>query len=303
MASMAFTELVFGKGTPFSNFTSLDSIKQINRQRLREFHNKFVRPDGALFAVTGSLPKSEVKQAIEERFGDWAPGALERGKLPKVEYQIKPGIYVLERDFDQASVIIGHRGPSRHTKDRYAIAVFNQIYGHGSFSSLLFREVRSELGLAYSVYGGVWPDLVEGTFQVMMGTRADQAKHAINAVIAKTDQVRANLVKPEDFDAAKSAIERSFVFKFADPSFVAQRAVILEVLGYPKNYDEQYLKNMEIVSREQVNWVANSRIHPQDYVIVIVGRVSAEEFSKEFAGEMDVYRLSFDTEPNVEEKL
>jgi zinc protease len=303
MASMAFQEQVFGAGTAFTNFKSVASINKINRSRLQQFHSQFVRPDTAYLSISGSLTKAQAKAAVEKYFGDWKAGTKPLPPMPKVTHKIKPGIYVLERDFEQATVIMGHLGPSRHTDDAYATTILNRVFGHGGFSSQLFREIRSRLGLAYTVYGGIWPGAVAGTFQVSMGTRKEKTGDAIEAVLKEIEKIQSELVAEDDFNAARSATEKSFVFKFADPSFVADRAVLLEIMGYPKKYDERYLENIEKVGRRDAQEVAQKRIRPDELAIVVVGSVSAEEMAKKFDEEFDIYRLSFDTKPKVVEKF
>ncbi len=45
-------------------------------------------------------------------------------------------------------------GIRRDNPDYYAVRVFNEAFG-GGFSSRLFRTIRTEKGLAYSVGGGI----------------------------------------------------------------------------------------------------------------------------------------------------
>jgi len=305
MSSMAFARLVYGEGSAYADFKSEDSINSINASSLKKFHSNFIRPESALLAVSGSLSKEEAKAAIEEQFGSWRAenASSSRVPFPKVENKIKPGVYVLERDFKQATVYMGHLGPKRHVEDKYSTAIFNRVFGQGGFSSILFREIRSKLGLAYTVSGGIRAGVEAGTFSVSMGTRAEQATSAVKAVIAQIEKVRKELPSEGDFNAAKSATEKSFVFKFADPNFVSGRAVILDILGYSKTYDEQYLSKISDVSREQVLEVAKKHINPEQMVIVIVGNVSPEQVKKDLGGSIDVYRLSFDTEPKVVGKI
>ena len=58
---------------------------------------------------------------------------------------------VLERDTEQAHVVLGMRALRTDDPDRYALGVLNQALG-GGMSSRLFQEVREKRGLAYSVY-------------------------------------------------------------------------------------------------------------------------------------------------------
>ena len=122
-------------------------------------------------------------------------------------------------------------------------------------------------------------------------------------MLAIINRVRTELPSDRDFSAAKSSTEKSFVFKFADPNFIPQRSVILDLLGYKKDYDVKYLSNISAVTKEQVLEVAKTHLNPEKLVIVIVGKVSAEDVFKEFGSRMDVYRLSFENEPKVVEQI
>ena len=67
----------------------------------------------------------------------------------------KPGVYFIDKeDVNQSNVEIVGMGTDRHNPDVPAIAVMNEILG-GGFASRLFQKVRTELGLAYEVGGGI----------------------------------------------------------------------------------------------------------------------------------------------------
>lgn len=303
MALMTFTDLVYGLESPYAREVDYDSIKSITVERMREFHERFVRPDGARLVITGAISKEEVKRLVEQYFGDWTPGIFQRPSLPPISHLLNPGVYILERDFDQATVLIGHRGPKRLTPDQYAMSIYNRVFGHGGFGSVLFREIRSRLGLAYSVVGGLYPGPEEGVFQVELATRSSEALNAIRETLELTKRSRTELPDQKNFDDAKSSVERSFVFKFADPGYLVERAAMLDLLGYPKDFDETYLSHIESVSPEDTRAVAQTWVKPEEAVIIIVGRIKPEEVKKAFGSALEVYPVTFDAKPLVGEKL
>ncbi len=299
MASMAFADLVYGDETAYSKTATYKTIDSISRGKMKAFHQRFVRPDHARLAITGAIPREQMEKAIEQLFGDWQASGEALPEIPKAGLQAAPGLYVLERDFDQATVIIGHRGPPRLTEDLYEMKVYNRIFGHGGFGSLLFREVRSRLGLAYSVYGGLWPDIGEGTFQIVLQTRNDGVVAAVKEAVRLARLSANELPNEDDFLDAKSATERSFVFKFAKPDSIVDRAAFLDVIGYPKDYDASFLEKMKQVDAEKVLEVGKRWVEPDDFVIVVVGGASVQELTKGFADQgLAVRRMEFDTEPS-----
>ena len=65
----------------------------------------------------------------------------------------QPGVYFVDKnDVNQSNVFIVGLGTERSNPDYYALTVMNEIFS-GGFGSRLFQNVRTKLGLAYSVGG------------------------------------------------------------------------------------------------------------------------------------------------------
>ena len=297
MAAMAFNQLIFGERSPYSNPITEASLAKISIERMRQYHGKFVHPNGARLSITGAMPREQVKALIEKTFGNWQSTGIAVPPPPPMLSRAPKGIYVLERKFDQTTVIMGHRGPPRYPPDLFDISVFNSIFGHGGFSTTLFQEIRSRLGLAYSVYGSIVPDITEGTFQVVLQTRNEAVPEALRESIRLTRESTVQLPNDKQFSEAKSSTERSFVFKFAEPSSIVDRAPLLEILGYPADFDANYLDRLRAVSKPNVRDAAAKWVHPDDLIVVVVGGVEAKALAQQF--DLPVYKLEFDTAPKV----
>ncbi len=74
--------------------------------------------------------------------------------------------FVNKEDVNQSNVYIVGLGTERNNPDYYALTVMNEVFS-GGFGSRLFQDVRTKLGLAYSVggsYGAAYDH--PGTFTV-----------------------------------------------------------------------------------------------------------------------------------------
>ena len=103
----------------------------------------------------------------------------------------KPRTRRVDHPGEQVHIILGHLGIPRHHPDFEALVVLDHIFGTGpGFSDRLGRIVRDELGLVYSIGGGITDsaDLVPGLFRVYAGTRPEETDRVVAAI---TDQVRA----------------------------------------------------------------------------------------------------------------
>ncbi len=300
MGFMAFVELLYGKETPFTRFPSEASLKRISRADMEAYAKRFLRPNGAILAASGSLSKEEFQRLVEKYLGGWKPSPEPLPALPTITHHAEPGVYVLERDFEQAYVTMGHLGPPRLTPDVYEMNIYNRILGSTGFGSRLFDEIRTQGGFAYYVSGGINPGSVAGSFQVDLGSRNETALDALVRSFEIVKDTIANEPKTEPFNEAKSAVEQSFAFRFQSPLQIVQRAAQQEFFGYPPDYDRTYLERIGRVSPAMVRDVGRRWIHPDGQVVIIVGRIPAEKIAATVAPlGWKVRRMTFDTEPRI----
>ena len=302
MSSMIVNQVVFGKDSPYTRYLTHETLNKITIDGMKRYYAKYVHPRGTLLVATGAITKDELNALIQKNFGNWQnpPGALDPSPLPAVPQLGKPGIYVVERDFDQSSVLMAHIGPPLPHPDIPEMGVFNRLYGSGGFSNALMQEIRTKLGLAYSVGGSITPSVGAGFFEVEIGTRNDEAIRAIQKVLEVTDSVLAKLPEQSALDGAKAAVERAFIFKFESADQVTNRAAQQELLKFPPNYDEQYLPKVEAMTPQTALEVGKRWVKPEHLTIVVIGRVKAEKFAAAFADKgIPVYRVTFDEMPKI----
>ena len=86
---------------------------------------------------------------------------------------------------NQSNVQIVGLGTDRHNPDVPALAVMNEILG-GGFASRLFQKVRTELGLAYAVGGGLSFGYDHpAPFRVVVMTKSASTVDATKAALAE----------------------------------------------------------------------------------------------------------------------
>ncbi len=298
MASMAFADLIYGEGSPYSRSISSSTLRNITRSAMKGFYRDFVGPSDSILVLTGSVSKASVREQVDKQFSQWPQQRRRSIEFPKVEHTPNPGVYVLERNFPQAVVLVGHRGPKRHSADRFPMHIFNRIFGHGGMESLLFNEIRSRRGLAYSVYGGFSPGPASGEFQVYAATRVEQALEAVKGIVELAKKQKIEAPSPEVVDGAINSTSRNFVFKFSSPAAIATREALLEMLKFPVGYNETFVEKVKQVTPEQVFEVAQKRLQ-EEYVIVLVGKIDPDKVQAELKDFGPVHKFKFDEKPII----
>jgi zinc protease len=303
IAGLTFNNALFGESSVYSDRITVESIKRISPTLIAKFYNRFISPTGAVLALTGDIPTAEMKAKINNALSGWKGSAAHHLSTTRGEFQPlqekpqKPQVYVVNKNFDQATILLGHFGPARLSADQFGISIFNRYFSAGGFGSKLFNEVRTKRGLAYQVDGGFMPGLKLGTFKVLLKTRVEEAPNAIQIVMDEIKNIQTNTPPSPELAQIKDSVEHSFVFNFSTPGSVIKRKSLIQLLGYPEDFDEHYVDNIRNVDADQVEKVAKDRLHPEELIIVMVGRLDAAKVAEYFGASADVHNVDFDIRP------
>lgn len=301
IASMTFTKAMYTGVTPYNTFPTKEFVQSVSKESLIKLAQAALVPEGTILTVSGQITREELSSAIKSAFGGWGGSrTLNRIISPPIQRK-SPGIYVVESPFDQATIVVGEPGPARLSPDQYGLSVFNRYFSHGDFGSVLFSEIRSKRGFAYVVYGGFAPGAKSGQYLIGMGTRVPEAGNAIDELLNQVNLAKVHTASEKRLSEIKRAVQQGFVFNFASPDGAIAREATLRLLGYPKDYNKTYVDRINEVSREDLLTIAKSRISSEDFVIVVVGKISAKELSQRFGSRYPVYQVKFDTEPRLAE--
>jgi zinc protease len=275
IASREAAKLAYGKDNPYVRVAEYATVAAVTRQDLVTWHDKYVHPSNIIFGVTGDFDSNAMEQLIRKTFESWPAGT--RVQEPKIDFTpAKPGIYfVAKEDVDQSSVQLVGVGIERKNPDYYPVTVMNEVLS-GGFASRLISNLRSKLGLAYSVGGGVgsaWDH--PGMDNFGMSTKSATTKDAIVGLKHELGDLIVHPPTPEEMKRAKDAILNSFVFNFDSKQKVLAEKMRYEFYGYPLDFLERYRSEIEKVTVDDVNRVAKKYLHPEQYPTLVVGN-SAE---------------------------
>lgn len=271
IASREFNKLVYGPESPYTHQPEYATIDAITREDLVAFHDRYYHPNQVMIGVTGDFDRDEVLAAIEREFGDWQPQEV---SLP-TDFSIASAetgkVYLVEKtDLTQTNFRLGHLGTTIDDPDYFALEIMNTIFGQG-FASRLFSHIRSDLGLAYAIWGYVGANYdYPGTFQVGGETKLESTAAALDAIMAEIDRMKQGDITAEELAYAKESYLNSFVFNFDTVEEVVGRQMLYEYYGYPPDFLQTSRDRIEAVTRQDVARAAREHLHPDRLVIVAV---------------------------------
>jgi zinc protease len=249
------------------------SINSITRDDLIAFHQKYFFPGNFIVAVSGDFKTDDVLAKLNAMLAGWPDQKLELPTIPDDVPSPPPGVYMIKKeDVNQSRIRVGHLGVKRDTPDQYALMVMNDILGGGGFTSRIVRRVRSDEGLAYNS-GSAFerPVLYPGTFRAWFQTKHATAAFGTRLILDEIKRIRTEKCDAEVVDNAKAGFISNVVNPFSTKDAIVNTFADDQYTGRPDDYWQNYTKNMEAVSPEDVLAVAQKYLHPDQLVFLVVG--------------------------------
>ena len=270
IASREAAKLVYGADSPYAREPELATIGAVSVADLQAWHEKTI--GGKLIvSMIGDFDSTSMEAKLRTTF-EALPTAKPSAPRHEVFNGPKPGIYFINKeDVNQSNIQIVGLGVDRHNPDVPSLAVMNDVLG-GGFASRLFQKVRTELGLAYAVGGGLsfaWDH--PAPFRVVAMTKSESTVDASKAALAEIQGLSTKPFTEVELKRAKDNLLNSFLFRYDTKGKVLAERVRLEFYGYPADYLETYKLALEKVTIADLNSVVKKYVHPEKMAVLVVG--------------------------------
>jgi len=271
IARRIFKRAIYGEH-PLGRTPTEETLSNVERDDLLAFHRRYFHPNNLRLALSGDFETELLVESLEKIFGGWTRGVFDPQQIPQVSQLPEPQLLLAHKDLPQTTILMGEIGIEKSNPDLYAVKVMNYILGGGGFNSRLMREVRSNRGLAYSVYSYYQVGRrLPGPFVAGAETKNASAQEVVGLMRDLMEGMRREPVSPDDLRTAKESLINSFVFAFDDSHAVVSQRMTLDFYGYPVDYLEKYREKMGAVTREDVLRVAREYLDSERQVILLVG--------------------------------
>lgn len=250
------------------------SPRRVSPERFHEVHARIVCRDNLILGVTGDVSWTEAEPLVEVLV-DRLPEC--RGPLPDPpipDIRSEPGIFLIERDLEQAVVVMAHPTSVRleATDTYFAATMGNAILGGGGLSSRLLGRVRTEEGYAYSA-SSLWttPRRYDGLVGALTRTRPETALAAVEVILATMRELRERPPTERELRTAVDGVVNGFVFNFQTPGQIVSRMMYYLAGGLPEDWLERYAQGVQQVTPEAIRQVFADHLRPEEMTILIVG--------------------------------
>ena len=246
-------------------------IETITREEILDFYNKFYTPSNMTTVIVGDIDPDDALKKVEQYF---TPQGELRIANEVVYPKIKPLDSILrvsdEMDVNQAYAVIAFKAPKfKDDKDTYALDVLAAILGD-SKSSKLNQMLKEQKHLVYSISASNSSFMDDGLFTISATLDEKNLKEVEGEILEEIKKVQNGEVSQAEVNKAKNMIKTDTYYSRESVSNISDELGYLTTFWGSCAYYDNYLNNIEKVTRSDVIRVAKKYLNPNHAVISIV---------------------------------
>ena len=245
------------KNEPFGlyKYGYIEDLKNIDAKNLYKYYEQMISICKVDIFVSGNieenveqiLGENENIKKLQERENKIIFETSQKEKVKEHE--------VIERmDVTQGKIVIGMDLTLENANQKYDAIVYNAILG-GTANSKMFQEVREKASLAYSA--GSTYLRYKGNIFIKCGIEIKNYEKTLEIIRKQLEDMKNGIFTDEDIENAKKSII-SGIRSINDEQDTKITYLFGQELTNEKISTEEYIKNIEQVSKENIIKIANS---------------------------------------------
>ena len=267
--------LAYGKNHPSGEYTSEQTLKNVTLEDVKQNYNTYFVPGNAYLVIIGDVDTKAIKKQVEKNFGSW-----KKALAPNISFTEPTNVQYSQINFVnvphavQSEISVVNTVNLKMTdKEFFAGVLANQILGGGG-EGRLFLNLREAHGWTYGSYSSLGVGKYTRKFRASASVRNAVTDSAVVEILNEINKIRTELVSAEDLKNAKAKYIGNFVMETQKPGTIARYALSTETNKLPEDFYENYIKNINAVTAEDIKNVANKYFLVDKIRIIIAGKAA-----------------------------
>ncbi len=252
---------------------SEETVRGTSAASLRRHLSQQIRaPQRLIVAAAGSVDHEGIVALAEKHTAHLSPGAEQAEERPPTFH---PERCITSKPGEQVHFCLVSPGIARTDERRHAFAVFDTLLGGGN-SSRLFREIRENRGLAYSIGSYLQAYADAGLFIIAAGTSPENFQTVLDLIEGETARLQADGASAEEVTRAKVQLRVALALASENTSFRAQHIALSEIYWGRVLPFEEIAAGVDRVSVVEVHDLARQMLGAEERALVAIGPLEGE---------------------------
>ena len=260
----AFSGHPYGRpsdGTP-------ESVATVSVDDLKSYVGNVFARDTLTIGIVGDIDAQAAGKLLDRAFGA-LPAKAKLAPVPDTTIQSLGERSVINLDVPQTVIRLGSPGFARSDPDFIAAYVVNHIFGAGSHTSRLYREVREARGLAYGVSSGLHWFNHGNVLYGATATRSDKAGETLAIIEREMKRLADEGPTQEELDKAKAYLKGSYALAFDTSAKIAGQLMQIQLDNLGIDYPERRDALIDAVTLADAKRVAKRLLDTKPLTIVV----------------------------------
>ncbi len=263
----------YNKNHPYGEVQTEETVKAITLEDCKGYYQSYFKPNNAYLVIVGDITPDEARSQVQQYFSSWRSGAVSEQEYPLPDSPVGSQVRFGNKDGAVQSVInISYPVVlTPGSEDAITASVMNTILGGGIFSGRLMQNLREKRAYTYGARSTLSPDRLTGNFNAFASVRNEVTDSAVTEFLFEMNRIVDESVTEADLALAKSSMAGNFGRSLESPQTIAGFALNTFRYQLPRDYYNNYLKNLEAVTVDDIRQMAKKYIRPSNCNIVVVG--------------------------------
>ena len=269
--------LLYPVGDPARREPSLESVQKLDLDDVRAYYAKTFRPDLTTLVVVGNATVDATKASVERAFGAWRGGT---GDLPNLDFpriplnsagDVRLTIPSLAQDDVTLQELVD---ADRSSPNSAALVLGNAVFGGGALGaeqSRLFRDIRQNAGLVYTISSQYAPSKTRASFTIDFASSPSDRARIESLIDGEIAKMQTELVGDFELSLAKAAIVRRTAIAGASIASIGQRFLSETLADESYGRDRAEAAVILATSATEVRDAFAKTIRPKSFVRVVIG--------------------------------
>ena len=282
IALRVLPELLYGEShaysLPLTGSGTEESVMQIDRQSLINYHNEWFKPNNATMIIVGDVEMDQMKPMLEKHFKNWKSGIVPEKDIADVTVAKSDSVYLIDRPGSQQSIVLAANiAPGKGDSDDLAIESMNDVIG-GSFTSRINMNLREDKGWAYGARTTLLQTKGQRPFIAYAPVQTDKTAESIIEIKQELSEfLTTNPVTEDELQKVKDNNTLSLPGRWETVRAISSDLSQIITYGLPDDYWDTYTNKVRNLSSKKLQDAAEKAIKPDNLIWVIVGDLSEIE--------------------------
>ena len=282
IALRVLPELLYGEShaysLPLTGSGTEESVMQIDRQSLINYHNEWFKPNNATMIIVGDVEMDQMKPMLEKHFKNWKSGIVPKKDIADVTVAKSDSVYLIDRPGSQQSIVLAANiAPGKGDSDDLAIESMNDVIG-GSFTSRINMNLREDKGWAYGARTTLLQTKGQRPFIAYAPVQTDKTAESIIEIKQELSEfLTTNPVTEDELQKVKDNNTLSLPGRWETVRAISSDLSQIITYGLPDDYWDTYTNKVRNLSSKKLQDAAEKAIKPDNLIWVIVGDLSEIE--------------------------